>query len=143
MVSVSGTLYIAVGGTGATYVNATRYGPGLGGGSPSVGSATPKTCVVITGTTGGVRTKRYEQSNATTFLEMMEGGDGGTSYNYPNGGGRAAQQIYNLTTSTQVILNYAGPDAEIPGGGGASGLMSSGSNFNGGFGAKGMVIIYY
>lgn len=139
--TLGGNVYAAFGGGGAVYVATSRYNPGLGG--TGVPSAIPKSYILVPGADGGIQTKRYGQNSPTTFFEITNGGDGGSTYKFPTSGGNAAQNISNITTSSTVITNGASPNGKLPGGGGASGLVSLGASLLAGKGASGMLIISY
>ena len=140
-VSIGSVQYIATGGKGAVYSASSRFNPGVGGAAAY--SATPKSYMVVAGGTGGVQTKRYGQNSPTTFFEITNGGNGGSTYKYPDAGGTGGQNLTNYTTEATVMTNAAGADGKIPGGGGAGGLVSFGASVLAGAGAKGMEVIYY
>ena len=139
--TLGSNVYAAFGGGGAEYVASSRYNPGLGG--TGVPSATPKSYLLVPGAAGGIQTKRYGQNSPTTFFEVTNGGDGGATYKFPTSGGNAPQNISNITASSTVMTNGANPNGQLPGGGGASGLISLGASVAAGKGASGMAIVYY
>ncbi|RYF89715.1 MAG: hypothetical protein EOO03_05335 [Chitinophagaceae bacterium] len=134
-------VYTAIGGKGAVYVASSRFNPGLGGSGITMGI--PMSYIIVPGTTGGYQTKTYGQTSATTFFEITTGGNGGSTYKFPNSGGVAGHNISNMTTSSTVITNAANPNGQLPGGGGASGMVSLGAALTPGAGASGMVVIHY
>ena len=140
-VSVGSTSYSASGGGGAKYLGSSYSSPGLGGAAAS--SVTAKSYVFVTGDIGGIHTKRYEQAGTNLFYDTTDGGNGGGTYQYPNAGGNAGHNITNLSTSATFLTQAGGADGHLPGGGGASGLVSLGASASAGNGAKGLAIVYY
>ncbi|MBC7937297.1 MAG: hypothetical protein H7Y86_18280 [Rhizobacter sp.] len=139
--TLGGNVYAAFGGGGAVYVGTSRFNPGLGG--SGVPSAIPKSYILVPGDAGGIQTKRFGQNSPTTFFEITNGGNGGATHKFPGSGGNAGQNISNITTSSTVITNGASPNGRLPGGGGASGLVSLGASVLAGKGASGMLIVSY
>lgn len=139
--SIGGASFTCLGGRGATSTSATSYGPGLGGTFTSGGST--RSYVVVPGTPGGTLTKRYEQSNATTFLEITEGGAGGTAFSFPGNGGTPHHLVYNQTSATTVLYTSGGKNGRTPGGGGASGIVNGAANVTGGTGGAAMAMIHF
>lgn len=139
--SHSGNVYTAIGGKGAVYVASSRVNPGLGG--SGIIQAIPKSYIIVPGGAGGMQTKRYGQTSATTFFEITTGGNGGSTHKFPTSGGNAGQNISNMTTSSTVITNAASPNGQLPGGGGAGGMVSLGASLLAGSGAYGMLVVYY
>lgn len=140
---INGFTINAFGGGGASWISAITNFTGSGGGFPMLIPGF-KNYYGMAGTAGGLPKKTYQQFNATTFYETVEGGNGGVAYKAPLSAGQGSFILTNLATSN--VLRYVGgnTDGSVPGGGGACGLaFAGGGETAGGLGGRGLVMVYY
>jgi hypothetical protein len=140
--TVGAVTITASGGLGSKVYDAT---PPVGiyaatGGAYSVSPASFLNYMGLPGKDGEPNHLIYQQSSATTYLEVTMGGTGGNAGNQQQSGGNGCYTLYNVSTTTMV--RYTAPAVgKKPGGGGGGNYTSSG--YYGTSGGDGKIIIHY
>ena len=143
-VSMGVTTIIGDGGVAPIFTPATLSITTGDGGTFGSTSASFFNYTGAIGQQGLVGLNTFIQSGTSTFLEIVQGADGGDGANTINTEAKGAYYAHNVTANTKIRSQFLGV-ARAPGGGGPGGyVITSATIFgNGSSGADGMVIIHY